>query len=166
MAISNLIKTYAEYSLYADKKIIHWLQQKPVELIDFQLPSSFSSIRKTLWHIHDTERFWLSILKGESINFDTEMPQNIDIFFAQCITQSELFTSYSTSLSDEALENTCVINQPWMKATMPKFEIIQHCINHSSYHRGQIITIARNAGISDIPMTDYAMYLVREIKKY
>jgi uncharacterized damage-inducible protein DinB len=45
---------------------------------------------------------------------------------------------------------------------VPRFEFLQHCINRSTYHRGQIITIARNAGITNPPITDYAIYLVKE----
>jgi uncharacterized damage-inducible protein DinB len=31
-------------------------------------------------------------------------------------------------------------------------------MNHSTYHRGQIITIGRNLGFTDAPMTDYNFY--------
>ncbi|MFB6801427.1 DinB family protein [Peribacillus butanolivorans] len=31
-------------------------------------------------------------------------------------------------------------------------------MNHSTYHRGQIITIGRNVGLTDAPMTDFNIY--------
>jgi uncharacterized damage-inducible protein DinB len=37
--------------------------------------------------------------------------------------------------------------------------MIWHCINHQSFHRGQLVTFARQLGITDIPSTDYIVYL-------
>jgi len=35
-----------------------------------------------------------------------------------------------------------------------------HVINHGTYHRGQIITMARSLGVTHgIPKTDYNLYL-------
>jgi uncharacterized damage-inducible protein DinB len=34
-------------------------------------------------------------------------------------------------------------------------DAIHHCMNHSTYHRGQIVTIARSLGIIDPPSTDF-----------
>jgi len=48
-----------------------------------------------------------------------------------------------------------------MGAIQLKYQLLlmpQHCINHGTYHRGQIITIARNIGITDPPTTDYNYY--------
>ncbi len=41
----------------------------------------------------------------------------------------------------------------------PRYEIIHHGLNHSTYHRGQIVTIARNLGITDPLPTDFMQYL-------
>lgn len=42
--------------------------------------------------------------------------------------------------------------------THPRFEFILQIVNHSTYHRGQIITIGRNVGLIDAPMTDFNVY--------
>jgi len=42
--------------------------------------------------------------------------------------------------------------------------MIMHCMNHSTYHRGQIITLLRELGATEIPGTDMIAY-IREIKK-
>ena len=43
------------------------------------------------------------------------------------------------------------------------YEIAFHCLNHSTYHRGQLITILRQLGAIDLPGTDFIAYL-REFK--
>ena len=42
---------------------------------------------------------------------------------------------------------------------LPQPDMIQHCLNQSTYHRGQIVTIARKIGLTDPPMTDYILYV-------
>jgi uncharacterized damage-inducible protein DinB len=37
--------------------------------------------------------------------------------------------------------------------------MIHHCMNHSTYHRGQIVTIARNLELTDPPSTDFMRYV-------
>ena len=48
---------------------------------------------------------------------------------------------------------------PWAEATRGRFDFIQHAMIHSTYHRGQLITIGRHLGYVDAPMTDYNFYL-------
>ncbi len=35
------------------------------------------------------------------------------------------------------------------------FEMIQHCLNHSTCHRGQLVTVARQSDPEDIPASDF-----------
>ena len=37
-------------------------------------------------------------------------------------------------------------------------EMIMHTINHSTFHRGQLITMCRQLNITPIPRTDYIIY--------
>ena len=43
--------------------------------------------------------------------------------------------------------------------TNTHWEMIMHCMNHSTYHRGQIVTILREGGVTTIPSTDLIAYL-------
>lgn len=45
-------------------------------------------------------------------------------------------------------------------STQSRYEYILHVVNHSSYHRGQIVTMARALGVTgEIPVTDYDAWL-------
>jgi uncharacterized damage-inducible protein DinB len=43
-------------------------------------------------------------------------------------------------------------------------DMIHHCMNHSTYHRGQLITMGRQAGLADPPRTDF-IYYVRAVEE-
>lgn len=45
--------------------------------------------------------------------------------------------------------------------SIPSREIIQTVFNHGSFHRGQVVMMMRQLGISDISQTDYIEW-VRE----
>jgi uncharacterized damage-inducible protein DinB len=38
------------------------------------------------------------------------------------------------------------------------YEIIMHCMNHSTFHRGQIVTMLRTAGVTNLFSTDLITY--------
>ncbi len=58
---------------------------------------------------------------------------------------------------DDLLEKV-YLDTPWVKGEMPRYEFLQHVFNHSTYHRGQVVTIGRNIDITDAPMTDYNFF--------
>jgi uncharacterized damage-inducible protein DinB len=42
--------------------------------------------------------------------------------------------------------------------TMPLDSLLVHCANHSTYHRGQLVTMLRQAGAAP-PNTDYTQFI-------
>jgi uncharacterized damage-inducible protein DinB len=39
-----------------------------------------------------------------------------------------------------------------------RMEAIQHCMNHSTFHRGQLVTLLRQVGAAKLPATDFIAY--------
>ena len=162
--LSTLIKDYVIYNHWANRRIIEWLQSKPASIMDLKVPSSFPGIRNTLVHIWDMERSWLAHLQL------APQPESMRRGFAGTWEQvleglletSDNFTNYVLSLSQEELLKTCYCNILFVgDIYRPRFEIIQHAMNHSTYHRGQLVTIGHQIGLNDAPMTDYMYYLLR-----
>ena len=158
MNLEYLVKDYADYNYWANKRLIDWLKTKPVEKMDVEVPSSFTSIRLTFIHIWNVQKYWLSNLQKlqpepRSTDFTTEE------VFDGVLKQSEVLAKFISSLSEEALlANYDFTIQKVNNFTCTGFKMIQHCMNHSAYHRGQIVTIARNVGLTDAPMSDYIYY--------
>jgi uncharacterized damage-inducible protein DinB len=61
-------------------------------------------------------------------------------------------------MTDEKVQERTLIESPWFRCDFRNFEYIMHYANHSTYHRGQVVTIGRNLGFTDAPMTDYNFY--------
>ncbi len=161
------MNNYAAFNLWANTTIADWLKMKPIAFLEQEVPSSFPCIAKTIVHISETEKFWLSILRHTPLKPPPKW-EKIQCGNLEALTvlenQSAELSTYVRSLSETDLIEECMLDMPWMQGILPRYEYIQHCINHSTYHRGQIITIARNTGLTDPPTTDYNYYNMIVIK--
>ncbi len=167
MSVQKLASNYAAYNLWANRQFVKWLSAKPGELLHKELPSSFSSIIKTLNHIWATEEYWYSVI-AETPDFEKRYDaENLvtDEVFKGLLNRSELLKKHIDSLSDAELETKLKVVSPWFECELPKYEYLLHAVNHGTYHRGQIVTIGRNIGITDASNTDYNFYNVMKDKQ-
>lgn len=155
--LGTLVRKNASYNAWTSQRLIAWLSTKDAELLDRVVPSSFPSIRATLIHISNTERFWLDVLRQQPLTFSSEDLEALSIeeLFQYFTKKAEELSLYVDQLSDEEILQEVSLDTPWVKGSRPRYEFIQHVVNHTTYHRGQIITIGRNLGFSDAPMTDF-----------
>lgn len=153
-----LMKNYATYNLWANRTLINWLRAKPAELMEVESPSSFATIKKTIIHIWQTQVYWLSVIKNEPISTPEEFKGDLTAAFAKLIDQSNELMIYISGLDEQALVKKGLVVNPWFECNFENFEYVIQLINHSTYHRGQIITMAHCLGIKGAPMTDYNYY--------
>lgn len=160
MNLQNLISDYTAYNLWANQQFINWLSNKPVEQLNQEVPSSFSSILKTLNHIWAIEEYWYSIIakKAEFNNRYGATEFVADEIFEGLINRSTLLAEDVKQFTDIELTEKIKLVSPWLEADQPRYEYLLQLVNHGTYHRGQIITIARNVGITDAPNTDYIFF--------
>lgn len=151
------IKTYTSYNAWANDEFITWLKKKDTLCLTDSVPSSFSSIKETLTHLWGAEIGWLQTLKGEEWNVPKDLSKTHSI--AEIL---EGFSNTTRELKDyiEKL-NSWELNKniKLSKGEVKSDEILIHILNHASYHRGQIVTMARNLKITNPPRTDFIYYV-------
>ncbi|HLF35809.1 MAG TPA: DinB family protein [Cyclobacteriaceae bacterium] len=159
MGLTSLIKNYADYNAWANTRLSNYLRTKPRELITQEAVSSFLSIAMTVWHFLDSQEFWITVIAGTRFDDDkwNKRKPDAEEVISLLIENSNMFREYVVHLSEEDLVRP--VQTPWIENKLPVYEVIQHCLNHSSYHRGQVTTILRQLGIKDIPLFDYYEYL-------
>lgn len=164
MNLVSLINDYATYNLWANKRIVEWLGTKPPETMERKVPSSFPTLKQTIVHIWETERAWFGYLQQipNEHRWGEEFQGTAEDAFGGLLKQSEEFAGYVQLLTESSLQEALHLSIPYVgDFNCPRFEMIQHCVNHSTYHRGQIITMGRGIGLDDPPMTDYMAYLLK-----
>ena len=151
---------YADYNIWANNKLINDLLNQDDELLVKELIGSFPTIRATMLHIWFAETGWLSRLneKGWETKIVTDFSgDNKELFKLWQIT-SEDFRKF---VKNSDLEKEIQFEHKKEKFSIPTHEIIQTVFNHGSFHRGQIVIMMRQLGITKISQTDYIEW-VRE----
>lgn len=76
------------------------------------------------------------------------------------LANSEAFSAFLQDAPDAFFQQQIhYTNTKGQEFTTANAEVIQHCIQHSTYHRGQIVTMARGLGLTDPPSTDFTTYV-------
>ena len=161
MSLKKIMSNYADYNLWVNQQFVNWLSPKSDELLYAEVPSSFSTITKTLDHIWSTEEYWFSVISETApTEKKTENELSRDQIFEGLLNASAKLKQFIHSLSEEDLVKEVKITNPWFECELPISEYLIQVINHGTYHRGQIVTMGRNIGITDASNTDYNFYNV------
>ena len=155
------ITSIVNYNLWANKNLVEMLQAYDDVLIEKEIISSFPSIRKTLEHIWGVENGWLKVILGTPEEFFPESKKDNSALYSALVEGSEKFAQFVRSQSLEQLSSHFMLQIQDRKYSFQIQRAIQHCMNHSTHHRGQIITMARQIGIKEITAKlDYIDYVV------
>jgi uncharacterized damage-inducible protein DinB len=161
MSLGAVISSYSAYNLWANAKLTHWLEGLGDALSYAETPSSYPSIDKTLQHMLRTQRFWLLFITEQDfshLKWDVRSGEAPAIR-RELIEVSETMKARFSAFSAEELDKVLHLDMPWAKNLQPRYEYILHCVNHSTFHRGQVITMARALGVTEgIPGTDYNFF--------
>lgn len=161
----TLLKDYAIYNQVASNRIINWLRTKPAYMLDAEVPSSFNSLKQTLIHIWQVELSWFACLQNTTTTppYEQMFSASIEEIFNGILYQSEKLADYVLNSKESELKETTHVYIPYvLDCHIPRFELLQMCFDHSTYHRVQITNIALNIGLADVPITNYMYYLSRE----
>lgn len=161
MSLKKIMLNYADYNLWVNQQFVNWLSPKSDELLYAEVPSSFSTIMKTFDHIWSTEEYWFSVISETApTERKAENELSRDQIFEGLLNSSAKLKQFIHSLSEEDLVKEVKITNPWFECELPISEYLIQVINHGTYHRGQIVTMGRNIGITDASNTDYNFYNV------
>jgi uncharacterized damage-inducible protein DinB len=158
MYLQKLTTRFLQYNLWASERLTSWLMTLDQNILYEKTGSSFGTIDRTLQHILSAQVYWHAIIvKGQINEFNPSAKENA---VAQVITDlvmsSQQLANDLSILSDQQLMEII----PASDSTQSRYEYILHVVNHSSYHRGQVVTMCRALEITaEIPVTDYDAYL-------
>lgn len=154
------IRTLFAYNDWANGRIFSALSE--LEPASFTAPrgSSFSSLRDTAAHIATSEWVWLCRWRGESPSGPPEwgsLTAAADI--ARKLQEVEVDrSSFLAGLTDAGLaEAVSYRNLKGEQYRQPLADQLVHVVNHSTYHRGQLATLSRQAGFA-VPPTDLIVF--------
>ncbi len=163
--MNDLLGYYCKYNVWANEKLASFFADKPEKLLIQPIENSFPSIRKTALHILSAEKSWLARMKEDKTNNARVMDDFVstNAVFEDLVGTSTAFLQF-VNQQDTAFFESLISYNTWdgtVWEMQPKI-MVHHCMNHSTYHRGQLITLARQLGMKEgVPSTDL-LYFSRE----
>jgi uncharacterized damage-inducible protein DinB len=145
------------YTDWANERMVTAIEALTDEQRTQPIASSFPSILETFTHIAFAEWLWLRRWMGES---PTSPPvgTSFDEVLNRLRSVAAERRAYLDTLADGAL--TAPLSYRSLKGddfTGILGDLLVHCANHSTYHRGQLVTMLRQVGTKP-PGTDFTEF--------
>lgn len=159
--MKELLKQYAAYNIWATQQVINIILSLPEEKQKAELPSSFTSLYKTVLHMWDAESIWWQRMKlherihRPSDNFNGTMKDIANGLLSQS-KQWEEWVSNASELSIDHVFQYQTADKIQYK--QPTWQMLLHVFNHGTYHRGQLINMLRQLGVEKMPATDFIIW--------
>ncbi len=162
MNISTHLLNLTSYNVWAQERIAQIIAEAGEEAGIKQQFSSFPTIRETLIHIWDAQAIWLDRINQVKITgwpgktFKGNTQDAARLLVENCKAWLNYTQGLDNSQFDEVVD---YVNLSGERHSETKAGIIAHVMNHSTYHRGQIITMLRGAGYTGMGSTDLITFL-------
>ncbi|MDZ7876355.1 MAG: DinB family protein [Saprospiraceae bacterium] len=161
--MKQLLSEYARYNAWANENFVNLFRSVDETLINQEVVSSFTSIRATLLHIWDAESLWLERLNSKS---PTQLPSKNfhgthEELFSNLIKTSNQFIEFIETRPAPFFRDRLAFKtiSPPRDFKESVTDMAHHCLNHSTFHRGQLVMMCRQLNIIPIPSSDYIMYV-------
>ena len=184
MNVSDIRTLYA-YNRWANERMFFALGKLNEQQFTGRVESSFPSIRDSVFHIFFAEWIWLKRWQGTSprstlpdpdaspATWSTLSPGGMPSVkelatpaalksFADSIEQerSGLLRGLAEDVLHAPLQFSDMAGNPYSE---PLVNLMQHVVNHGTYHRGQVTTMLRQLGAETVALD--MIFFFREDKK-
>ncbi|HMD33570.1 MAG TPA: DinB family protein [Vicinamibacterales bacterium] len=142
------LKTMVDYHYWARDRLFEALEPLTGEQYTRDLGSSFKSIRDTVTHTYAAEWAWHERWQGRSPTTLTPSDRFADLAALRAAwRESERnIRKFVDGLDDPGISR--VITYKLLSGAdgaSPIWQMVQHVVNHATYHRGQITTMLRQS---------------------
>jgi len=143
------LQTLVDFNYWARDRVLEAAAALDAEAYTRDLGNSFKSVQETLVHIYSSEWVWYSRWQGESPTTRPPLEDFPDVasLASAWRTLEAGIRTFVNGLGDEGLLRQ--LDYRMMNGTPGRsafYQMVQHVVNHGSYHRGQVTTMLRQLG--------------------
>jgi uncharacterized damage-inducible protein DinB len=152
------------YDRWANTKVFDACRQLTATQYVAEPVPGWSSVRSTIYHIALATEWNLRTLAGdpeESIPTEADVATVDDA--ARLLERAyRRFEELRPTLTLERLNTMLTLRAIGRTFTLPRWAILRHIVNHSSYHRGQVASKLKRFEIEP-PNTDFFFWVIEQI---
>ncbi|MEP6617507.1 MAG: DinB family protein [Ginsengibacter sp.] len=158
--MKQLLQQYAAYNIWANKRILEAVSQLSEDQINQEIVSSFPSVYKTLLHLMEVEKAWWERVKlAEHPSLSGWFNGNFDELSKKLIELSTQWHDWIQQTNDVNIMHVFAYqNSKKEHFKQPVYEVVLHLFNHQTFHRGQVVMMLRQLGVTRIPATDFSVF--------
>jgi uncharacterized damage-inducible protein DinB len=143
------LQTLLDYHYWARDRALDAAERLTPEQFTTDLGNSFPSVRDTLVHLFSADWIWCARWEGESPQtmLDPKTFPDVASIRAAWKEHEQKVRAVLTTLGENGIAR--VIEYRMMNgvaSAQPFWQMLQHVVNHGSYHRGQVTTMLRQLG--------------------
>ena len=143
------LRTMLDYHYWARDRLLDALEPLTPEQLNHDAGSSFKCIRETLVHIYAAEWAWYSRWQGNSPTAllpSDRFPDLVSVRRAWSELEAKV-RAFLDGLDEDGIARAFDYKLlSGHTGSSPFWQMLQHVVNHGSYHRGQITTKLRQLG--------------------
>lgn len=153
-----------DYHVWANERVFRHLSELPEDVSRREVQSVFPSVFDTLVHLYRVDNTWLLAMTGkfEEITpasrriLEEAREMRLPDLEARFREMAERYRAFWDTIDLEAV--TAYPHPQYGTLNARYAEIVQHVVNHGTYHRGNITAMLRQMGFPGVP-TDYVFFL-------
>jgi uncharacterized damage-inducible protein DinB len=159
--MQTMIADHAAYNQWANDVLLKVVKTLDATKQQKEIISSFPSVYSPLLHILSAETIRWQRMHNEPQTARTlkDAGLSCEAILDGILRQDKWGAEWVTTLQTEQLQSMTdykTSKQEYFE--QPLWEILMHLFNHSTYHRGQLVTMLRQLGITQLPGTDVLLW--------
>jgi uncharacterized damage-inducible protein DinB len=152
------------YDRWANNKVLEACRNLTIEQFVAEPVPGWSSVRSTIYHIAVATEFNLRALADDA---DGQIPDEVDLAtvddVGQLFERAHLrFEKLRPTLTPDRLNTVLTLHAIGRTFTLPRWAMLRHIVNHSSYHRGQVAAKLKRLGVEQ-PNTDFFFWVIEQV---
>lgn len=163
--MGQTVTLYA-YHNWANQRLLHHLKELPEPVWKQEVQSIFPTIEAVIRHVYQVDHVWLYTMEGRTFEEVVEAVSGMneetkDWTLDEWISRHTALSSQILSFLEQQRDLHAISSyrHPHFGELRVSFaEIVQHIVNHGTYHRGNLTVMLRQLGCSGVS-TDYIFYL-------
>ena len=159
----DLVALFA-YERWANRKVLDACRKLTAEQYVTEPVPGWSSVRSTISHIALATVFNLRTLAGDPedrVPAEAELA-TVDDAAGLLERAYRRFEELRPTLTPERLNTLLTLDAIGRTFTLPRWALLRHIVNHSTYHRGQVAAKLKRFGIEP-PNTDFFWWMIEQV---
>jgi uncharacterized damage-inducible protein DinB len=151
------LRTLVDFHYWARDRLLEAVDTLTPEQFTRDMGNSFRSIRDTLAHTYGAEWVWHSRWQGVSPKAfqPLETFPDVGAIRSAWAESEEKVRAFLEGLGEAGIERRFDYTLfSGAAGSTPFWQMLQHVVNHASYHRGQVTTMLRQIGAAPPKSTD------------